>query len=146
MFSFCKPVSSKKRFSPHRLISDEFTFTLFEKGSFVTREDWNLIANNKAVFFNLDYLKLIEKCTNSGLISRYVVVYQNKKPCGILYFQVVDFSAGIFGDLMTNKVEEIKSTRVKLFESYIGSNKDEVLMRLFTCGNNLVSGEYGFLF
>jgi predicted N-acyltransferase len=35
---------------------------------------------------------------------------------------------------------------MNLFEKYIDSNKEEILLRLFTCGNNLVSGEYGFLF
>jgi hypothetical protein len=47
---------------------------------------------------------------------------------------------------LTNQVDNIRSTRLKLFENYIGANKEEVLMRLFTCGNNLVSGDYGFKF
>ncbi len=63
-----------------------------------------------------------------------------------MYFQVVDFKAGVFGDLLSKQVDSLRSTRMNLFERYIDSNREEVLLRLFTCGNNLVSGEYGFVF
>lgn len=146
MFTFCKPISSKKRFSPHRKLNEEYSFTLFEDSSSVDGKDWDKITGKKTIFLELGYLSIIERCTNSGLKSRYVVVYENSKPIGVIYFQVIDFRAEIFGDLLTGQVDTIKSKRLKLFESYIGSNKDEVLMRLFTCGNNVVSGDYGYLF
>ncbi len=146
MFTFCKPISTKKRFSPLRKLNNDFAFTLFENAKMVIAADWDQITKGETIFLEREYLRLTEKCTNSFLKSRYVVVYSGKKPVGIIYFQVVDFRAEIFGDLLTKQVDTIKSTRLKLFENYIGSNKDEVLMRLFTCGNNLVSGEYGFLF
>ncbi|MGZ3900184.1 MAG: hypothetical protein ACXVNQ_07405 [Bacteroidia bacterium] len=146
MFTLCKPISSKKRFSPHRKLDEQFSFTLFENAAAVNVKDWESVNNGSSVFLNRDYLAIIEKCKNTKLIARYVIVYHHKKPCGIIYFQVVDFHAGIFGDLLTNQVETVKSTRLKLFENYIGANREEVLMRLFTCGNNLVSGDHGFLF
>jgi hypothetical protein len=146
MFSLCKPISSKKRFSPHRKLDERFSFTLFEKARAINESDWNLVLGNTTVFLNRTYLELLEHCSNTKLIARYVIVYDHKKPCGIIYFQVVDFHAGIFGDLLSNQVNTLKSKRLKLFENYIGSNREEVLMRLFTCGNNLVSGEHGFHF
>jgi hypothetical protein len=146
MFTFCKPVSSKKRFSPHRRLNDVFTFTLFENADRVIRTEWEAVTKKKSVFLERDYLKLVETCSGSKLKCRYVVVYENAVPVGIIYFQIIDFSAGIFGDLLSNQVESIKSKRLSLFEKYIDANRDEVLMRLFTCGNNLVSGEYGFIF
>lgn len=146
MFTFCKPISSKKRFSPFRKLNDQFNFTLFEKAETVNREDWNAVTKKNTVFLEVDFLSIIERSTNSGLKSRYVIVYHSGKPVGIIYFQVIDFRAEIFGELLSGQVETLKSKRLKLFESYIGANKDEVLMRLFTCGNNVVSGEYGFLF
>ena len=48
--------------------------------------------------------------------------------------------------MFSGQPDTLKSKRLKIFENYLGANKDEILMRLFTCGNNLVSGEYGFLF
>jgi hypothetical protein len=146
MFTFCKPVSSKKRFSPHRRLNNVFTFTLFENADRIIKTEWEAVEGKRSFFLGKDYLKLVESCGGSGLKCRYVVVYENGKPVGIIYFQIIDFSAGIFGDLLSNQVESLKSTRLSLFEKYIDANRNEVLMRLFTCGNNLVSGEYGFQF
>jgi hypothetical protein len=146
MFSLCKPISSKKRFSPRRKLDDRFSFTLFENASALNNPHWNEVNSNGSVFLSSDYLSVLEKCKNTRLVARYVIVYDKDKPCGIIYFQVVDFHAGVFGDLLSGQVENIRSKRLKLFENYIGSNREEVLMRLFTCGNNLVSGEHGFRF
>lgn len=146
MFSLCKPISSKKRFSPFRKLDEHFSFTLFDNAARVSVNDWNSVFERLPLFLELQYLSILENCRNTKMLPRYVVVYKNQKPCGIIYFQIVDFQAGIFGDLLSGQVETIRSKRMKLFESYIGSNKEEVLMRLFTCGNNLVSGDYGYLF
>lgn len=146
MFSFCKPVSSKKRFLPQRKINEQFSFSLYEKAAQLPAEEWDSISGKQTLFLERGYLQIIEGCGFNTLIPRYVILYHNQKPCGILYFQITDFKAGVFGDLLSNQVEAIKSKRLNLFEKYIDSNKHEVLLRLFTCGNNLVSGEYGFLF
>jgi hypothetical protein len=146
MFSFCKPVSSKKRFTPFRTVNSEYSFTLFDKASSIIAEDWDRISHSQGMFYERGFLRIIEDSGHARLMPRYVIVYHNRKPCGIIYFQVVDFKAGMFGSMLRNEVEEIKSRRRNLFERYIESNREEVLMRLFTCGNNLISGEYGFLF
>ncbi len=129
-----------------RKLDDTFSFTLFESAKSIEHQDWDKVTLGKTIYLEREYLRISENCTNSKLHCRYVIVYYNGKPCGVIYFQIIDFKAGIFGDLLTKQADTIKSSRLKLFESYIGNNKDEVLMRLFTCGNNLVSGEYGFLF
>lgn len=146
MLSFCKPVSSKKRFLPFRKLNDTFSFTLFDRIEAVPASEWDSVTTGSTTFLERSFLKIVERGEHTRLACRYVIVYQDKKPCGIIYFQVVDFKAEVFGSLMSQQVEVIKSKRLNLFERYIDSNKDEVLLRLFTCGNNLVSGEYGFLF
>ena len=146
MFSFCKPVSSKKRFLPFREINEEFSFSLFEKADLIPTEDWEAITHKKTTFLEKEFLKIVERGQHTKLMCRYVIVYHQRKACGIIYFQVIDFKAEVFGDLLGQQVESIKSKRMNLFERYIDSNKSEVLMRLFTCGNNLISGEYGFMF
>ena len=146
MFSFCKPVSSKKRFLPFRKLTDDFSFSLYENANAISISDWASITQNKTVFLEVDYLKIVERGEHTKLTCRYVIVYYKGKACGIIYFQIADFKAGVFGNLLNQQVETLKSKRMNLFEKYIDSNKNEVLMRLFTCGNNLVSGEYGFLF
>lgn len=146
MFAFCKPVSSKKRFLPFRSLDEDFSFSLYEKASALPVNDWNAISKKNTIFLEIEYLKIVETGEHTKLMSRYVIVYYKGQPCGIIYFQIVDFKAEVFGELLDQQVETIKSKRLNLFEKYIDSNKDEVLLRLFTCGNNLVSGEYGFLF
>lgn len=146
MFSFCKPVSSKKRFLPFRKINDVYSFSLYETAASVPAYDWEALTRGTSIFLERDFLQLVERGQHTRLSCRYVIVYKGKVPCGIIYFQIVDFKAEVFGDLLSQQVESIKSTRMNLFERYIDSNKNEVLLRLFTCGNNLVSGEYGFIF
>lgn len=146
MFALCKPISSKKRFSPFRKLNDNLSFTLFENAVRVPDKEWLLITGGETVFLEKEYLSILEKCGHSKIISRYVIVYKDEQPCGIIYFQIIDFKAGVFEELLSGQNEPSRSTRMKLFENYIGSNKEEVLMRLFTCGNNVVSGEYGFRF
>lgn len=107
--------------------------------------DWNKVISESDFFFNKEYLSLIETCENTQLECRYVVFYKNHKACGIAYFQLIDFKAGVFGELLQQELLQVQSKRMKLFEKYIQSkDKTEVLMRLLTCGNNLISGDYGF--
>lgn len=146
MFTFCKPVSSKKRFLPFRELSREFSFSLFEKAGDVPAQDWEKVTGRSTIFLEKDYLHIVEDSTHTQLITRYVVVYRQRQVCGILYFQIADFRAEVFGDLLSNQSEQLRSKRLKVFENYLDANKDEVLLRLFTCGNNLVSGEYGYRF
>lgn len=146
MLSFCKPVSSKKRFLPFRKLNERFSFSLYDRAENIPAADWDRITRDSTTFLERDFLKIVERGEHTKLACRYVIVYDQAQPCGIIYFQVVDFKAGVFGNLMSQQVESIKSKRMNLFERYIDSNKEEVLLRLFTCGNNLVSGEYGFMF
>jgi len=146
MFAFCKPVSSKKRFLPFRVLNDDFSFSLYERAAAIPAADWEAITKKNSIFLEKDYLKILENCEHTKLTPRYAIIYFKNQPCGIIYFQIVDFKAEVFGDLLDKQVETIKSTRLNLFEKYVDSNKDGILLRLFTCGNNLVSGEYGYLF
>jgi hypothetical protein len=146
MFGFCTPIRDKKRFLPKRKLGEDVSFTLFEKAQLVAVTDWNQLVQADDFFFQLNYLQLTESCYPSKLAVRYVIVYDNNVPCGILYFQIIDFQASVFGELLNDEVGEITSKRIKLFERYIDKNKSDVLMRLFTCGNNLISGKYGFKF
>lgn len=146
MSLFCKPVSSKKRFLPHRVLDQTFTFTLFPSAGSLPVSEWQSLSRQSPVFLNPAYLSIVEKCTYTNMLSRYVVVYRNKKPCGIIYYQVITFKAGTLGDLLTGQGQSERSRRLSMFEKYIESNRNEELLRLFTCGNNLVSGNYGFAF
>lgn len=146
MYWLCKPVSSKKRFAPFRRLDRNYSFSLYEKAEHLPDEIWAGLCPENKLFLQKPYLQILESCGHSKLSCRYVIVHHKLKACGIMYFQVIDFKAGVFGELVSSQVEGLRSKRMSLFEKYIDQNKDEILMRLFTCGNNLVSGEYGFAF
>lgn len=143
---FCRPLRSKLRYKPNRVIGRKLTFTEFEKAEYINKADWNEVIGDSNYFFQIPYLELIEQCSNVSLKCRYVLIYKNSKPCGIIYFQLTDFKANTFGQLLESEIQEVQSKRLKLFEKYIQSKEeDDVLFRMLTCGNNLISGEYGFL-
>jgi hypothetical protein len=146
MFAFCKPISSKKRFLPFRELNADFTFSLFDKAQQIPTKEWDAISEQKTIFLERDYLQIVERCEYTQLMCRYVIVYHKKKACGIIYFQIADFKAEVFGELLSQQVETIKSKRLHLFEKYMDASKHDIILRLFTCGNNLVSGEYGYVF
>jgi hypothetical protein len=142
---FCRPLRDKSRYKPHRHINSEFTFTEFEYAHLIPQKDWCQVINDEDIFFNTSYLSVIEKSSNSDLKCRYIIFYKNSKPCGIAYFQLIDFKASVFGELLQQEVEQLQSKRMQLFEKYIQTKeKEDVLLRLMTCGNNLISGEYGY--
>jgi hypothetical protein len=143
---FCRPVSSRQRYKPFRKLTGPYHFTLFDRARLVISEDWIAVTRGVQSFLDLQYLKLLESSEGSAISCRYVVVYHNKKPCGVLYFQIIDFKAGIFGDLIGGEVRHLQEKKGNLFSRYIEANRNEVLMRLFTCGNNVISGQHGFLF
>jgi hypothetical protein len=142
---FCKPIRNKSRFKPFREIDKTYSFTEYDRASLVNKADWEAVVTKTSIFLNLEYLKLVEHSTHAVLKCRYVIIYKNKEACAILYFQLTEFKANVFGDLLSGEINDIKSHRMKLFEKYVESKDEEdVLFRLFTCGNNLISGEYGF--
>lgn len=146
MFSLCKPVTSRKRFLPHRTLNSNYTFTLFDKSERVPADEWHQVVSAEDLFMDLHYLGVVEQCVHTRLQARYVVVYHKKKVIGALYFQVVDFRGEIFSEVIQREMKEQASKRLGIFEHYVEMKKDDVLMRLVTNGNNLISGEYGFRF
>ncbi|MBS1652875.1 MAG: GNAT family N-acetyltransferase [Bacteroidetes bacterium] len=146
MFNFCKPINTKKRFTPHRSLSARYSFTLFESAALVNENEWNEVCHNNALFLNLNYLALLEKLDVANVFARYSIIYKSKKPVGIIYFQIVDFKASVFGNLFQTQLQAVPSKRIGMMKSIINHHQNETLLRLFTCGNNNVSGPHGYNF
>jgi hypothetical protein len=139
-----------KKFTSHTrkrtVIESDLNFIVFQKAGDVIADDWNAVLDDRNLFLDLKYLGILEQINKKNFQSRYVVIYDKQEPYAIAYFQVIDFVAGVFGDFLDSQVQDLKSKRTRLFERYIDNRKEEVIMRLLTCGNNLVSGEHAFLF
>jgi hypothetical protein len=143
---FCEHIQKLIHYQSKGKLQDQLSFIIFNSAKEVEGNHWNEVLQNRNLFLDLKYLETLDRIPKKNFQSRYIIIYKHAFPFAIAYFQVIDFQAGVFGDLLDSKINSLKSNRAKLFENYIGSNKEEVLMRLLTCGNNFVSGEHAFLF
>lgn len=143
---FCKHIEKIAGHFRSSKAENELSFVVFESADEVEQNHWNEVLKDRNIFLDLKYLKTLDSLSSKNFQSRYIIIYKHAFPFAIAYFQVIDFKAGAFGDLLDNKINVLKSKRAQLFENYVDSNKDEVVMRLLTCGNNVVSGEHAFLF
>lgn len=144
MFAFCDKILGKNILKPNRKLFSSYTFTCFEEISLVPENEWTKAIQNKNVFLSHSYLSVLHKEKTTHFRFRYVIIYNRKNPIGVVYFQINDFSASLFGELMDKQITELQSKRASIFQKYIEKNEDETIMRLVTCGNNFISGEHGF--
>jgi hypothetical protein len=134
------------RKKPQRKLYGNYTFTFYESMIEVDKTAWNEVLLGTNFFLTTDYLQLIENLHKPQIAHRYAIVYQHKKPVFICCFQVIDFTADVFGELVESQITDLTSNRLKLFDKYIDKYKDHVVMRVVTCGNNFVSGEHCFAY
>jgi len=135
---------AKNILKPNRKLFSSYTFTCFDEIKNVPQEGWTKAVNNKNVFLSHSYLSVLHKEKSEHFRFRYVIIYNRKNPIGVVYFQINDFPASLFGELIEKQISELKSKRASVFQRYIDQNEDETVMRLVTCGNNFISGEHGF--
>jgi len=142
---FCTTYKASMRKRKQRKLDSDHTFTFYDSILAVNPFEWQTLCDKSNFFMGREYLSLLERL-HPGICMRYAIVYKKKQPVFAVYFQVIDFKAHVFGDLVAAQITELQSKRLKLFERYVSKYKDEVIMRLVTCGNNFVSGEHGFVY
>ena len=144
MFSLCDKMIAKNKLKPHRKLFGNFTFSCYEEMDLIPKDDWDQAIRDKNTFLTYSYLNLIHQQRTDNFRFRYVIIYAEQKPIGVIYFQINDFSASLFGELIAHQINELQSKRASVFQKYIQQNEHETIMRLVTCGNNFISGEHGF--
>lgn len=143
---FCKHIEKLIHYQSKSKLENQLSFVVFDSADEVEKNHWNEVLQDRNLFLDLNYLKTLDGLSPKNFQSRYIIIYKHAAPYAIAYFQVIDFQAGAFGELLDSKINSLKSKRAQLFEKYIDQNKEEIIMRLLTCGNNVVSGEHAFLF
>jgi len=144
MFSLCDKILSKNILKPNRKLFSNYTFTCYEDIEIVPELEWTKAVNNKNPFLSYSYLRVLHNEKTEHFRFRYVIIYNRKNPIGVVYFQINDFPASVFGELIEKQITELKSRRASIFQRYIEKNESYTIMRLVTCGNNFISGEHGF--
>lgn len=143
---FCGTYKEKRRKRQQRKLEGDLTFTFYDSILAENPFEWQALCDKNNFFLGREYLSLLERLHEPQIKMRYVIVYKKRQPVFAVYFQVIDFTANVFGDLVAGQISDLQSKRLKLFDKYISKYKDEVIMRLVTCGNNFVSGEHGFVY
>jgi hypothetical protein len=144
MFALCDKILGKNILKPNRKLFSSYSFTCFDEINNVPEAEWTKAINNKNVFLSHSYLSVLHKEKTEHFRFRYVIIYNRKNPIGVVYFQINDFSASLFGELIEKQITELKSRKASVFKKYIEQNENQTIMRLVTCGNNFISGEHGF--
>lgn len=144
MFVICDKIIAKNKTKPHRKLFSNYTFSCFEDIETIPVNEWNSAIKDNNIFLSYSYLSVIHKQKSDQFRFRYVIVYNRKNPIGVVYFQINDFSASLFGELVSTQINELQSAHASVFKKYIEQNENQTIMRLVTCGNNFVSGEHGF--
>ena len=62
---------------------------------------------------------LLPHQTMPPLIGEYVLVFKNEEPVLATVFQVIEFSATVFGSMLQDQLSNIQSKRIKLFEGFL---------------------------
>ncbi len=145
MINFCEKIRAKHK-TLCSVPDGKLVFGLYKNTHEINAEEWNSVIGGQHFFLQLNYLSLVEKLHSPAIYFRYIIVYKNKVPVFVTYFQINDFTADVFGDLLDSQFASVQSKRKRLFAHYLDHQKTNVVMRLLTCGNNFISGENGMAF
>ncbi|MHB8259939.1 MAG: hypothetical protein ACYDCN_09055 [Bacteroidia bacterium] len=146
MITFCEKHKNRLRKKLQRKLDATYSFTFYESINEVDKPAWDEVLACSDFFMNTDYLQLMERLHQPSIAHRYAIVYKNKQPVFICCFQIIDFTADVFGELVESQITDLTTKRLKLFDRYIDKYKNHVIMRLVTCGNNFISGEHSFAY
>lgn len=146
MLIACDNIPNKKK-SGKRKQSSTFAFAVYDSVSMINKEHWEHVQKHGSEFLGLDYLSAFENTPPKNVRFHYAIVYNNKTPAAIAYFQAIDFSSESFGSVIDEKdlngcyiTDYIK----KHIKSHLLKSSDHFNMRLLICGNACISGEHGF--
>ena len=142
---FCqglKTVFSLRR----RNLFDKYTYTVANHFSQLNLSAWDHVNAGQNIFLSSSYLKTLASDEADALQYRYVIVYYQKNPVAIAFMQVINFSAELLGELVVQRFNDLQNKRASLFNKYVQKNRDMVIFRLLTFGNNYISGEHGMAF
>ncbi len=145
----CNKIPNKKNAALRKKNSD-FSFALYDSVSMLDSELWNSIANYGSPFLKTPYLEVLENTHPDTMHFHYAIIYEDKKPIAIAYFQVLDFSFDGFESLVEKENTAFSCPITGYMKKYLANHffrrTGKVNMRLQICGNVFVSGEHGLAY
>jgi hypothetical protein len=132
----------KKIFSKNKM--DNYQVVVSESILAEDKTAWDSINHN--LYLSYEFLKVYEQIFQSALSFRYVLVYKDKVPVFKTYFQIKDFQASELGEMLDSEIVDIRKKRYKLLAKLFKQYSEKNLIRVITCGNNIITGEHAFAF
>lgn len=123
--------------------SEQFSVQLFDSITKVNKDDWQrLVADD--VFWGIPYHKTLESGCNSSVSFRYALIYKDKLPIGLFYFQLIDLKNKTVSDLLNPEYfPDLFAKMNGRSDDFVFGSKDKGECYLCICGNLFVSGNFG---
>ncbi len=119
-----------------------FGISIFDSIDFVNPAHWNSVLNAENLFLSIPYLQAMESTPPLNMRYRYAIMYQEKKPAAIAYFQIVHLTGG---SVIPVDPEHKETNRLKdNLKKFLIKQSENVSTMVLICGNAFVSGENGF--
>ena len=109
---FCKHIEKLAGLHRKSKAEDELSCAVFDSADEVDKEHWNEVLKGRNLYLDVNYLKILDNISPKNFQPRYVIVYKHAFPFAIAYFQVIDFKAEVFGDLLDNKINKLKTSHL----------------------------------
>ena len=146
MLISCNKIPNKKNSATRKKLS-EFAFEVYDSISKINGTNWNKIAQYGSLFLKIPYLTVQQNEHPDNMRFHYAIIYDDKKPVAIAYFQVIDFSSENFENIIGQESAEftcaITGYLKKHLTNHLIRSADKINMRLLICGNAFISGEHG---
>ncbi len=139
--NFCEKIKELRRKRLCKQKEVVYHFQVAEQIQDLPFNQWNQLVKPEDLFMQPSYFACLEELSDKKIPSRYVLVYKENALVLCAYFQVIDIPANVFGDLINDHTREIVSHRKNLFSKYLDHKKEEVVVRILTCGNNFLSSQ-----
>lgn len=112
-------------------------YEIYNSISDIEEKDWNELAAQKAIYFQIDYLITLENQLKNEMDFRYVLFYENEEIVALAYFQIIDVKAE---NLESHQKENDAFTKLKKKLPFFGK-----VFRLIVCGNTFTTGQHSFI-
>lgn len=117
----------------------EYGLSVFDSIAFVPHKIWNALAEDHDIYFQPDYLKVIEDTHKEQMRFKYVLLYKEKKAVAIAYLQLLNFNLGNLKIFTPTKCHFMG-----MFSLPGCVEKKPSLFKAAACGNMFVSGGNGY--
>lgn len=120
-------------------ISDHYSFRIFQQVEDLP-SDFEERLTKSNVFLQSPFLAALQRTPPEGLRNRYMLMYQDGRPVGIILLQLIDYR-------LKESLKDLAEGQAKDWSHQLRLRAASVLnFRLLVIGNLLLSGEHGYAF